>query len=241
VDRKVHNASPTTEEYSIYAEDGHILATMDQSTSIINEFIWMDDLPVGVLSGANETLAYIEPDHLGTPRVVVDPTRNVAIWKWPLSNDPFGESAPQQDPDGDGTQFTLNMRLPGQMWDAESGLSYNYFRDYDSGTGRYVESDPIGLKGGISTYTYSLDSPIVRKDAAGLNNSMIRNWGPCPLVSQMFTGFPMGILASTWICVYDCNTTCPGNPDNVHVEFQVNFWPHLWVGCAKKRYFWIYF
>lgn len=40
------------------------------------------------------------------------------------------------------------VRLPGQYFDTETGLNYNYFRDYEPGTGRYVEFDPIGLKGG---------------------------------------------------------------------------------------------
>ena len=122
--------------------------------------------PVGVLP--NNVLHYIEADHLGTPRQVIDRTRNVAVWRWDLINDPFGESAPNTNPDADGTHFVFNMRFPGQIHDAESGLNYNYFRDYDPGVGRYVESDPIGLKGGMSAYGYAGMTPLNSVDRFGL-------------------------------------------------------------------------
>ena len=55
---------------------------------------------------------------------------------------------------------TYNLRFPGQYYDAETGLNQNMQRDYDPQTGRYVESDPIGLQGGINTYAYTGDDPI---------------------------------------------------------------------------------
>jgi len=61
-----------------------------------------------------------------------------------------------------------NVILPGQYYDAETGLSYNYMRDYDPATGRYVESDPIGLNGGINPYRYAYDSPLEYLDDFGL-------------------------------------------------------------------------
>ncbi len=60
------------------------------------------------------------------------------------------------------------MRFPGQIHDAESGLNYNYFRDYEPGTGRYVESDPIGTYDGPSTYGYVQQSPLSLSDPLGL-------------------------------------------------------------------------
>jgi len=62
-----------------------------------------------------------------------------------------------------------NVILPGQYYDAETGLTYNYFRDYDPGIGRYVEDDPIGLAGGsYSTYAYAGGDPVGLFDVTGL-------------------------------------------------------------------------
>ncbi len=63
---------------------------------------------------------------------------------------------------------TSGKSFPGQYYDTESGLHYNYFRDYDPQTGRYIESDPIGLTGGLNIYSYALNNPIIYKDSFGL-------------------------------------------------------------------------
>ena len=112
-----------------------------------------------------ESTDYIHFDHLGTPRRVTDANATV-IWSWDSS--PFGNSGPAEDPDGDFVSYTLNLRFPGQYYDAESGLHFNYFRTYDPATGRYIESDPIGLAGGSNTFTYVENSPLQFIDPLGL-------------------------------------------------------------------------
>ena len=62
--------------------------------------------------------------------------------------------------------------FPGQYYDPETGLHYNYFRDYDPATGRYVQSDPIGLGGGINTYAYAENQPVNRFDSRGLRTTV---------------------------------------------------------------------
>jgi RHS repeat-associated protein len=72
--------------------------------------------------------------------------------------------------------FTYDLRFPGQITMPETGLFYNYYRDYDPQTGRYLEPDPIGLYGGsFSTYSYVNNNPLSRIDPLGLYLTVIGN------------------------------------------------------------------
>jgi RHS repeat-associated protein len=64
-------------------------------------------------------------------------------------------------------KFAYNLRFPGQMFDGQAGLHQNYFRDFDPATGRYLESDLIGLRGGINPYAYVSGNPLTLADALG--------------------------------------------------------------------------
>src|SRR5262249_27860507 len=65
--------------------------------------------------------------------------------------------------------FTYNLRFPGQIFMGPAGLHQNYFRDYDPATGRYIESDPIGLAGrSYSTYAYARGNLLTYVDALGM-------------------------------------------------------------------------
>ena len=87
------------------------------------------------------------------------------MWKWD-QQEPFGVNVADENPSGLGA-FDLPLRLPGQYFDKETNLHYNYFRDYDPYLGAYKQSDPIGLSGGINTYAYAFD-PLIQIDPAGL-------------------------------------------------------------------------
>ena len=186
-------------EYPVAGGTGNSFAIQSQT-----DYLYLDGQPIAFLSGGRTY--YIETDHLGSPRVVIDAVRNVPVWSWDAAASTFGENAPNQDPDADGTALVLNVRLPGQYFDQESGLSYNYFRDYEPGTGRYVESDPIGLRGGLNTYAYVSDHPLTSFDPKGLDATpwpppvappptgiWPRIWKVCRVANPIVTAILIGI------------------------------------------------
>ena len=168
---QVRRSNGSTDTTSIYDEAGRWLGEYDNTGNPSQQIIWLDDLPVGLVVGttaANQPLHYIEADALGTPRTVIDAQRNVAAWSWPLAGEAFGNDQPIADADGDGTPLSFGLRFPGQRYDAATGLNQNYFRDYEPEAGRYVQSDPIGLSGGINTYAYVEGNPLTKVDSTGL-------------------------------------------------------------------------
>ncbi|MGO1000490.1 RHS repeat-associated core domain-containing protein [Lysobacter sp. CA196] len=168
---RADNAIGAITGYTLYDEAGHWLGDYDANGASKQQAVWLGDEPVGLMVGAGvaQTLRYLQPDHLGTPRAVIDPSRNLAVWTWDAKGEAFGNNPPNQDPDQDGTAFVFDMRFPGQRFDAATGLNYNYFRDYEGGTGRYAESDPMGLLAGTSTYSYVGSSPLQFTDSLGLD------------------------------------------------------------------------
>ena len=67
-----------------------------------------------------------------------------------------------------GRTVAYNIRFAGQVFDGQAGLHANGFRDYDPATGRYSQSDRIGLWGGINTYSYATANAISHLDPTGL-------------------------------------------------------------------------
>jgi RHS repeat-associated protein len=179
-----------------YDEAGHLIAERDASSKQVKrEYIWLGDTLVGVIAGATPTapvsstnaatLYYVYTDHLDTPRLVADIAGN-RRWSWGiLSAEPFGTTAPNEAPAGQtaAQAFTLNIRFPGQYLDKETGSFYNYFRNYNPKTGRYVQSDPIGLQGGLNTYAYVGGNPVLYIDPDGLRG--VRPPLPMPIQPQL--------------------------------------------------------
>jgi len=121
---------------------------------------------VPIMVNAAQALYFIHVDHLDTPRLIADQTQEI-VWRWD-QREPFGSDFANEYPSGKSAVFRFAKRFPGQYFDSESNLYYNYFRNYDTGVGRYVESDPIGLRGGLNTFSYSAVNPISNSDRTGL-------------------------------------------------------------------------
>jgi len=139
--------------------------------------VWADNEPLAQIQHrpalATEELAYLHTDHLQTPRLATDATMAVV---WRFESEAFGTGKPDTDPDGDETKTQVRLRFAGQYRDGESGLHYNWHRYYDPKIGRYVTSDPIGLMGGLNTYTYVLNNPLRYTDPRGLD--VVDGWEP---------------------------------------------------------------
>ena len=161
-------ATPST-SYYIYDESGHVIGEYDANGNTVQEHIYLGDKPiaVAVTSSGTTTLYNVVTDQLNTPRAVIDANKNV-VWSW--TSDPFGNGQPTGS-------ITYNLRFPGQYYDQETGRNYNHTRDYDAGSGRYIESDPNDLRGGINTYAYVFDNPLGLSDKDGLAPSMAANSG----------------------------------------------------------------
>ena len=178
-----------------YDPNGHLFQEIAGSGNNIGQalvtYLWQDDVPAAIVLGPNtpgnpsgqDKLLYLEVDHLNTPRIARDEQKRV-VWRW--DSDAFGNTAPNEDPDGDGIKTTINLRFPGQYFDAESGLHYNWHRYYDPQVGRYTQPDPIGVEGGLNPYAYVEGNPLSYYDPYGL-----WAWGEPidPRIVDAVTGF----------------------------------------------------
>lgn len=169
---------------------GRLLAETENIQTLIREYIWLDDIPLAMMArrkstqdqllGAypgnlnlgglwnllppgntnppTETFYYLS-DHLNAPLKLID--RQAAI-AWDADYEPFGKVTLRTE------QVIQPLRRPGQYDDPETGFYDNWFRPYDPTTGRYIQSDPIGLRGGLSTYGYAYQNPLIYVDPLGL-------------------------------------------------------------------------
>ncbi|MFT3673511.1 MAG: RHS repeat-associated core domain-containing protein [Aestuariivirga sp.] len=190
----------------IYDLDGHLIAEADAATgATVRDYIWLPandngnpapggalssdlniagaandnsppDLPLAVAEGSN--LYQVHADHLGRPIRMTDGSKSTV---WQATWRPWGEAYALS-----GTK-ALNLRFPGQYFQIETGLHYNWHRHYDPVTGRYTQPDPLGFVDGPSIYAYSFNSPIVKIDRDGLSTYP---FSPRPTELPNFTPYP---------------------------------------------------
>jgi RHS repeat-associated protein len=183
--------------YYLY-EDRQLVAELDGKGTIRRQYVYLADQPVAVIDtphggaaygagktalsrftgdiatiwhawfGKGESTAYLQNNHLGAIEMATD-AQGQPIWQAAYS--PFGKLVPAvaQSKSGTGTpSFELNLRLPGQYADQETGLYYNDYRYYDPARGRYLTPDPLDLGGGSNGYAYVNGNPLKYIDPSGL-------------------------------------------------------------------------
>lgn len=181
--KTLHKDSGNETTYFLY-NGNRVDAEIDENGKLKSQYIYLGQLPLAKLeytpqqiNGPNEgggwkawfgfgpkreaTRIYaIHSDHLGVPRLATDGQQRV-VWRAQYSA--FGGATILA------SNITLNLRFPGQYFDAETGTHYNYFRDYDPQTGRYLTADPLGLAGGVNSYGYVGGDPLRYVDPWGLH------------------------------------------------------------------------
>jgi RHS repeat-associated protein len=141
----------------LYDLSGQLMAESTTAGNITTEYVFLNSEPIAKIEGNN--VYYYHNDHLGTPQKMTDENRNIV---WQAEYMPFGEPVSIT-----GT-ITNNLRFPGQYYDEETRNNYNYLRDYNPMIGRYMESDPVGLGGGLNIYNYVYSNPLKYVDIYGL-------------------------------------------------------------------------
>ncbi len=182
VSKTVINANGIARTTYFLYQDNRLDAEADEAGRILTQYLYLNHIPLAKLDYGNiraETgflailkrwlglhdkstdsqLYAIHTDHLGTPQLVTD-TQQHPVWQARYAT--FGNAQITAE------KITLNLRLPGQYFDGETGHHDNYLRHYDPHVGRYLTSDPIGLDGGMNTYSYADGNPISNIDSFGL-------------------------------------------------------------------------
>jgi RHS repeat-associated protein len=154
---------------------GNVIAELDASGNTAREYIWLPeteiaptrdarttvDRPVAVVSGVNTAspqVLMVHVDQLNRPVMMTNSAKS-SVWQvvWNPWGTPFSISGAE----------TNDSRFPGQWFQLEAGLHYNWYRHYDPSLGRYTQPDPLGFVDGPSVYAYAKSSPYGYVDKDG--------------------------------------------------------------------------
>ncbi len=175
--------------HTLYDEHRQPLAELDADGRILRQYVWLADLPLAVIDTPHgvapaqpdhgvtanfagelsrllraafaepERIVWLHGNHLGAPELATDASGEVL---WRATYAPFGAATIHA------RDFTLDLRLPGQIFDAETGLHYNRARYYDPEAGQYLTPDPLGTPDGPNPYAYVAFNPLRNVDPDGL-------------------------------------------------------------------------
>jgi RHS repeat-associated protein len=234
--------------YYAYDEAGQLTGEYDANLNPIHETVYLGSTPVAVLkqtgaaasSSLQTSSANVYADHIDTPRVITRSSDNAVLWRWDTA-EAFGATAPNQNPNGIGV-FAFSQRFPGQILDIETGNFYNWHRDYKPSLGRYAQSDPIGLGGGINTYQYVGGNPSSYVDPQGLmgggGGGSAGHPGPptngvdSACVRKYLADY-YGAFGAEWIPVFSGVSYLPG-PGNVREGGAQQAWTELAISSIAK-------
>lgn len=180
--------------HTLYDESRQPLAELDAQGRITRQYIFLADMPLAVIDsrqgrplaaeqpGVAQILAdlgqvvqswlhrddgmvWLHTNHLGAPEAATNAQGHIV---WRASYAPFGAAQIRSASGSSGEAWVLNLRLPGQMFDAETGLYYNRQRYYDPEQGQYLTPDPLGTPDGPNPYAYVAFNPLANVDPDGL-------------------------------------------------------------------------
>jgi RHS repeat-associated protein len=214
--------------YFVYADEG-LVAEADAAGTVTKTYsyrpgsTWTTD---PLFMRQDGQYYFYQNDHLGTPQKM---TSISGAKVWEATYKAFGEAelGPQ-------SSVVSNLRFPGQYYDQEIDLNYNFHRNYDPKTSRYAVPDPIGVKGGINLYSYAKNNPIRFTDSLGLEALPNNDWWnislpPIPIYGTCGSGWseplvpdnPFGFNFSDCCQKHDdCYGTCRSIKDQCDDNFE---------------------
>lgn len=154
--QRMQKAGPLGTFRYVYAGQNTLLG--ERGANGWKQYIYLAGQPVALVMPSG-IVHYLHNDHLGRPESA---TRTDKMTVWKAANASYHRTVTLDLIAG------INLGFPGQTWDAETDTWHNGFRDYDPYTGRYIQSDPIGLSGGVNTYAYVGGNPVNFVDPLGL-------------------------------------------------------------------------
>lgn len=171
-----------------YNQAGQLLS--ENTGTSWRDYVYLGDMIVAMVdsnttSPATTTVYYVHNNHLPAPTLITNENKSVS---WQAKYTPFGRA------DIYGATMVNNIRLPGQYYDDITGLHYNHFRHYHPALGRYMQSDPIGLVGGVNTYGYALSNPVMNTDRDGLIVPLIAGYLVRAAVARAITYYATNSL-----------------------------------------------